>query len=67
MLKRIVALFPALTLDVSSADEMGNYFVKGRIDASGTALHDDREAMERFEKSMTEAVEAAGRHQNQLQ
>jgi len=46
--EKIVALFPALTLDVCSADEMGNYFIKGAISASGTDLIDDEEAMEKY-------------------
>jgi hypothetical protein len=54
VLEKIVALFPALTLNVYSSDEMGNYFVKGTIRASGTDLSDDKEAMAKWEAMMNE-------------
>ena len=54
--EKIVALFPALTLDVYSSDEMGNYFIKGTISASGTELSDDKEAMAKWEAMMMQSA-----------
>jgi hypothetical protein len=42
--ERIIAMFPALSfVDFYTRCEMGNYFCKGTISASGTDLHDDEE------------------------
>jgi hypothetical protein len=54
--EKIVALFPALVLDVYSSDEMGNYFIKGTISASGTELSDDKEAMAKWEAMMNDPL-----------
>jgi hypothetical protein len=57
VLEKIVAMFPELTLDVRSTDEMGNYFIKGTISKNGTALHDDEEAMQEHIAFMKAASE----------
>jgi hypothetical protein len=53
VLEKIVATFPALSLDIYTRCEMGNYFVQGTISASGTDLRDDEAAMAEWEKMMS--------------
>ena len=56
VLETIVALFPALTLDVCSNDDQGNYFIKGTISARGTELSNDKEAMAKWEAMMMQSA-----------
>jgi hypothetical protein len=50
--EKIVAMFPALTLNVTSGSESG-FFLKGTISASGTDLHNDEEETKRWEAAVT--------------
>lgn len=55
LFKKIIEMFPALTIELRAQCEMGNYFYKGTISANGTDVHDDKEAMAAWHAAMEAA------------
>jgi hypothetical protein len=57
VLEKIIEMFPALTIELRTQCEQGNYFYKGTINASGTDLHEDEEAIQKFEDFLSRCEE----------
>lgn len=60
-LEKISVLFPALTFDLTTADEFCNFAYKGSIKAGVVDLHKDEEAVRKYDDAMMTATGARGR------